>query len=176
MKYFAYGSNLCSGRLCERTPSASFVAVAKLRAHVLRFHKVGFRDGSGKCNAFATGIPTDVVWGAIYDLDAAEKRGLDRTEGLGCGYEENIVEVESTIGLISATTYVASPNATRSDLTPYVWYKDFVVAGAVEHGFSRSYIEAIRAVVSVEDPNEARAAENRQILSLSKLRGLQSWP
>ena len=171
--YFAYGSNLCSGRLCKRTPSASFVAVAKLRAHVLRFHKVGFRDGSGKCNAFATGIVTDVVWGAVYNLDAAEKHRLDRAEGLGCGYVEKIVEVESTSGQISATTYVASPDATRSDLTPYVWYKDFVVAGAVEHGLSREYIDAIRAVVAVDDPNKARAAENREILSPSKLIDLQ---
>ena len=89
---------------------------------------------------------------------------------------EKIVGVESTIGLISATSYVASPDVTKSELTPYLWCKDFVVAGAVEHGLSREHIDAIRAVVAVDDPNEARAAENRQILSPSKLIDLQPWP
>ena len=48
--YFAYGSNLHPERLRERVPSAESLGVARLEAHVLRFHKRG-RDGSGKCDA-----------------------------------------------------------------------------------------------------------------------------
>ena len=164
MKYFAYGSNLCSRRLRERTPSAVVVTAAKLRAHVLRFHKVGFRDGSGKGDAFDTGIATDVIWGAVYEIDASEKPQLDRAEGLGSGYVGKTVEVVSTRGRIVATTYVASPDAIRPDLKPYAWYKDFVLAGAIEHDLSSEYVAAVRAVASVHDPDEARAAEHRRIL------------
>lgn len=163
--YFAYGSNLCLRRIRDRTPSASVVARAKLSVHALRFHKVGFRDGSGKCDAYHTGMAADHIWGVVYALDADEKRALDRVEGLGCGYVEKIVDVEAAVGRISATTYVASPHATKPDLAPYAWYKEFVVAGAVEHGFSQEYVEAIRAVVAVDDPDEARATEHRRILS-----------
>ncbi len=159
-KYFAYGSNLCSRRLRQRTPSASVKAVGVLRAHVLRFHKVGFRDGSGKCDAFATGIATDVTWGAVFELDSCEKAWLDDVEGLGRGYVERLVRVETALGLIWATTYVASPDAIRSDIKPYSWYKNFVLAGATEHGFSRECVDAIRAVAAVEDPNVARTVEN----------------
>lgn len=52
VKYFAYGSNMCSGRLSERV-SCTFVAVARLAGHQLRFHKVS-KDGSSKCDAFHT--------------------------------------------------------------------------------------------------------------------------
>ena len=168
MKYFAYGSNLCSARLRERAPSAAVVAVATLRAHVLRFHKIGLRDGSGKCNALATKIVADVIWGAVYELEPADKSRLDRAEGLGRGYLERIVEVDAPGGLISASTYVASPDAIRSDLRPFPWYKDFVVAGAIEHDLPPEYVGAIRAARVVPDPNEDRAAENARVLSGAK--------
>jgi gamma-glutamylcyclotransferase len=96
VKYFAYGSNLCSRRLRARTPSAVVVAVSKLQAHVLRFHKAGFRDGSGEGNAFETGTATDVIWGAVYEIATAEKPQLDHAEGLGSGYVDRMVGVEST--------------------------------------------------------------------------------
>ena len=168
VKYFAYGSNLCSARLRERAPSAAIVAVATLRAHVLRFHKIGFRDGSGKCDAFATGIAADVVWGAVYEIEPADKSRLDRAEGLGLGYVERVVEVDAPVGPISATTYVASPDAIRSDLHPFSWYKDSVVAGAIEHELPLEYVGAIRAARVVQDPNEDRAAENARVLSGTK--------
>ena len=168
VKYFAYGSNLCSARLRERAPSAAVIAVARLRAHVLRFHKIGFRDGSGKCNAFATDVAADVIWGAVYEIEPTDKSRLDRAEGLGLGYLERGVEVDASVGLISATTYVATPDAIRSGLRPFSWYRDFVVAGANEHDLPLEYVGAIRAAVVVQDPNEDRAAKNEQVLSSAK--------
>ena len=38
MLYFAYGSNMCAGRLVRRVPSAREVGVARLSNHALRFH------------------------------------------------------------------------------------------------------------------------------------------
>ena len=129
LKCFAYGSNLCSIRLRERTPSASLVAVAKLEGHVLRFHKVS-KDGSGKCNAFATGNSTDYIWGAVFDIDSSDEDRLDRAEGLGYGYERKSVDVESTVGRISVFTYVASGvEAIRSDLRPYFMVQRLSTSG-----------------------------------------------
>jgi hypothetical protein len=51
----------------------------------------------------------DVIWGAVYEIATAEKPQLDHAEGLGRGYVDKMVWVESTGGSISATTYVASP-------------------------------------------------------------------
>ena len=48
--YFAYGSNLLTCRLRQRTPSARVVDRAILRQHELRWHKAA-TDGSGKCDA-----------------------------------------------------------------------------------------------------------------------------
>jgi gamma-glutamylcyclotransferase len=53
MRYFAYGSNMCSGRLRARV-TCDFVTTAKLAGYQLRFHKLS-RDGSSKCDAFRTG-------------------------------------------------------------------------------------------------------------------------
>ena len=171
LRYFAYGSNLCSRRLRKRAPSASLVAVAKLEGHVLRFHKVSRKDGSGKCDAFATGNPTDYMWGAVFDIDSTDRPRLDREEGLGLGYVEKSVDVESTVESISAFTYVASPEAIRFDLRPYSWYKGFVLAGAIEHDLSPEYVDAIRSVVAIEDPDEARGTMNEQFLSGDKCVG-----
>ena len=60
--YFAYGSNMCEGRLKARVPSADLMAVVQLQAHALRWHKRSV-DGSAKANALATGRDQDVVWG-----------------------------------------------------------------------------------------------------------------
>ena len=184
LKYFAYGSNLCSRRLRKRTPSAVVIAVARLEAHLLRFHKVGFRDGSGKCNAFATGRPTDHLWGVVFAIDPVEKSRLDHAEGLGAGYQEITVEVVSTAGRMAAFTYVAAADAIRGDLQPFTWYKEFVVAGAAEHGLAAEYVETIRVVEAVHDPNEARrAAHERTLYPEHVLEGVSSeastglsWP
>lgn len=140
------------------------VTVARLEGHVLRFHKVGCRDGSGKCNAFATGRSTDHLWGAVFAIDPAEKYRLDHAEGLGVGYDEITVEVDSATGSMAAFTYVAEADAIMSDLKPYIWYKEFVVAGAAEHDLSPEYVDTIRAIEAVHDPDEARRVSNEQIL------------
>ena len=59
MLYFAYGSNMCAGRLRGRVPSAVPVRVARLLNHSLRFHKRSDKDGSGKADACFTGEPED---------------------------------------------------------------------------------------------------------------------
>jgi cation transport regulator ChaC len=161
VKYFAYGSNMCSGRLGARVP-CTFVAIARLVGHQLRFHKVS-TDGSSKCDAYRTNSETDTVWGVVFDIPSAEKPNLDREEGLGKGYEDAQVVVELSDGTqLEALTYVASTDSVRSGLAPYIWYKAYVEAGAKEHELPEEYIaEAISSVEAVQDSDRARHERER---------------
>ncbi len=157
MFYFAYGSNMSIRRLCQRVPSARLVSVARLENHELRFHKKGFRDGSGKCDAYATGNTEHTVIGVVFDISIEEKNDLDRVEGLGAGYEAKTVQVASSTGeAILATTYYA----THIDFTlqPFHWYKEHVMRGVREHSLPESYAQTISGVESIVDPDSHRHA------------------
>ncbi len=159
--YFAYGSNLSSRRLLARTPSARCLTRASLSGHQLRFHKIG-RDGSAKCDAYATGRAQDQVWGVVYRLDQAEKPLLDQAEGLGAGYVEKTVRLTTEDGRsLQAFTYCA----TRIDpgLKPFSWYREHVLRGAQERGFPAAYCASIAAQETRPDADEARHARELAI-------------
>ena len=154
MFYFAYGSNMSSARLRARVASVRVVSLATLPGHALRFHKTG-RDGSAKCDAFATANANDVVIGVLFDLDAAHKTTLDRYEGLGAGYDDKRVMVTTPDGeLHAAVTYAATQIDTA--LAPYDWYLAHVLRGAREHGLPAEYLARIVAVTTRVDADRAR--------------------
>ncbi|MBI4189054.1 MAG: gamma-glutamylcyclotransferase [Betaproteobacteria bacterium] len=161
---FAYGSNMLTARLRERVPSAVAIGTGRLLGHVLKWHKRS-RDGSGKCDAEATGRIEDVVWGVLFELNAAEKPALDRAEGLNNGYVERQVDIITDRGTVSAVAYIAT--ATDPSLHPYHWYKAFVVAGAREHGLPQEYLQSLESAPSIPDPDSARAAQNERLLTAS---------
>lgn len=154
---FAYGSNMLSARLRERVPSARSLGIAMLHGHELRWHKVA-RDGSGKCDIVAAAESDQRVYGIVYEIPIAEKPWLDRAEGLGLGYEEQTKTVEMAGRLIHVLAYVATH--TQATLAPYSWYRALVVAGAEEHGLPASYVDGLRAVQSIEDPDPERHAKH----------------
>jgi len=159
---FAYGSNLCMGRLKGRVPSARVVTVASLAGHALRFHKRSRLDGSGKADAYETGRATDEVWGVVYEIDPAEKPDLDKAEGLGAGYDEKTVTLESDDGReIVALAYVATD--IDPDLVPYGWYKAHVVRGARQHGLPEEYVRRIEVQASSDDPKQDRVRRERSV-------------
>lgn len=161
IKYFAYGSNMSLSRLRERTPSAKRIGIYTLGAHTLRFHKVS-RDKSAKCDAFHTQNPNDFIVGVLFEIETAEKKDLDKAEGLGLAYEEKIVVVVDDEGVeVSATTYYATE--IDATLKPYSWYKNHVLIGAKEAALPEFYIQNIDAVECIEDPDQARAAQQRAI-------------
>lgn len=164
VRTFAYGSNMLTARVRERVPSAAAVAIGRLRAHTLKWHKRS-RDGSGKCDIESTGRNEDAVWGVVFELDAAEKPALDRAEGVGNGYVERQVDVVTDRGIVTASAYVAT--ARDPALRPYHWYKAFVVAGAKEHNLPPEYVQALEAVPSMRDPDNARTATNERLLTAS---------
>lgn len=162
--YFAYGSNMLTRRLLERTPSARVVGVAKLADHELRWHKVG-KDGSGKCDFVRAAAPQSCVHGVVFEIAVADKAALDLAEGIGKGYKECEVEVQTAHGATAVWTYCA----TNIDplAKPYTWYKALVVAGAKEHGLPSAHVAALEAAVAKEDPKPERAARNELLVAAS---------
>ncbi|MEO7937224.1 MAG: gamma-glutamylcyclotransferase family protein, partial [Burkholderiaceae bacterium] len=77
--YFAYGSNLLSLRLRQRTASAVAIGCGVLPGHVLRWHMASV-DGSGKCDVAVPGDGVGVVHGVVYRIDHGEKHLLDQAE------------------------------------------------------------------------------------------------
>lgn len=172
VRMFAYGSNLCIERLRARTPSAMVLDTAMLDGHTLRWHKKS-RDGSGKCNAFATGSLEDHVWGVVYELTPRDKAALDVFEGLGEDYFEKLVRVRAASGAaIEAVAYVANPLLLDETVRPYRWYKGYVVTGARQHGFPDAYRAALEAIEEHDDEDAERHAREWQVLeqALTRIR------
>ena len=160
--YFAYGSNMSTPRLRYRVPGCRFEFVARLPNYKLCFHKRS-KDGSAKCNAFRTAEPTDAVIGVVYEIPTNEKPALDRAEGLGAGYHEEIVPVLSPEGeKVTVHAYIADASFIDDILQPYSWYKNFVLAGAEEHRLPAEYVESrIGAVHAIRDPDPQREQARR---------------
>lgn len=148
---------MLTARLRYRVPSCVILGNARLPEHRLSFHKRSI-DGSGKCNAFFTGVEADAALGVIFEIPRNEKRELDRAEGLGGGYHEKSVMVILPDGAsIAAQTYVADTKYIDDNLRPYSWYKEFVTRGAQEHSLPREYIGlCIDSVSSRADPDRQR--------------------
>jgi len=156
--YFAYGSNLHPMRLMERVPSAKLVGVIELSEHSLTFHKKS-DDGSSKCNLLQTGVETDFVHGAIYEVEPEHKSELDRFEGIGYGYIDNQINLQHQGQEYTCFTYIAQRSHIFDHLKPYHWYKKLVVLGARYLQLPGSYISSIESVESVEDPDGKRREE-----------------
>lgn len=169
--YFAYGSNLHPLRLGRRTPSCRLLGVAKLAGHQLRFHKRSDIDGSGKCDVVRTGERRHTVMGAVYQIAAEELAVLDRIEGLGPGGYERITASVSLAGRsMPVFFYAATHTHIDSRLNPFAWYRDLVWYGAAWHGFPPGYVERIRRVSALADPDPARDAEHQALFQ-----AMQAW-
>ena len=167
MKYFAYGSNMLVRRLTHpsRAPSAAARGVATISGFAVRFHKVS-ADGSSKCTLVASDDELALAYGVLYELADADADRLDRVEGVHTGgYSRRSVQVRLLDGgTTDAVTYVAGERHIDPACVPFDWYRDLVVAGAVEHGLPQSYIDELAQVPAVSDPDAVRAARARRVL------------
>ena len=157
-RYAAYGSNLHPIRLQKRVPSATLLGTTQLDGYRLRFDKIGWKDGSGKCRIVAGG---GCVYLAIFEIPDAERAGLDAEEGVGLGYRSAELEVPD-FGLCS--TYVADRDAVDERVRPMDWYKEMVLLGCIAHEFPVFYVRAIEAVSAIEDSNAGRAREQWKLV------------
>ncbi|MET0006050.1 MAG: gamma-glutamylcyclotransferase family protein [Candidatus Thiodiazotropha sp.] len=161
MKYFAYGSNMSFNRLRSRTPSAHRIGVFELPGYKLKFHKIG-KDGSAKCNAYFTGIETDIVEGLAFEIDPCEIKTLDKVEDLGKGYEKKNVIVTNNQGVkLEVFSYFATN--INDSLLPFSWYKKHVLEGAESAGLSDKYISEIMDIKAINDPDSLRESRELKI-------------
>lgn len=158
---FAYGSNMPTGRLRQRCPSAVPLGVAGLPGFELRWHKKS-RDGSGKCDIVKVDHADACVYGVLYQIASAERTLLDKAEGLGAGYTEIEVQVRFKGEAVIANAYQAT--SCDPGLRPYTWYKAFVLAGAREHGLPGDYAAQLAAVEAIEDPDRGRHEKNLRLI------------
>ena len=79
MLYFAYGSNMDSGQMRQRCPSAQFVAIAKLPDHRLAFTRHAKDRDCGTCDGVPK--PGQDIWGVVFDISESDLRRLDESEG-----------------------------------------------------------------------------------------------
>lgn len=161
IRYAAYGSNLHPLRLNERIPAARLLGTGNVRGWCLQFHKRS-EDGSGKCNIL---LPGDGVYVAIYEMHEADKRKLDKIEGVGTGYRD------ATIGVPEfghCHTYLGSSSYLCNDLAPYDWYKEMVLLGCRKLDFPAFYTSAVDAVAASPDPDETRS--RRQWQTVERMR------
>jgi hypothetical protein len=157
---FAYGSNMCLGRMRCRVPSACPVAVAELRQFQLAFRKRS-GDGSAKGDAAWTGGPSDRVLGVVFEVCARDMRLLDTAEGKGSGYRVRWLEVTEvgSARTFKVRTYIATRSHIDPALKPYTWYRRHVLAGA-EHfrlgEIDPGYVERIANWAADPDPRPNR--------------------
>ena len=155
--YFAYGSNMYGDRLKSLAPSSKRLHIATLPEYRLAFDKVS-SDGSGKCHIKKTGVQTDVVYGALYMLEAKDWPALDARE---IGYRRVEVKVTTSDGDCIATTYVAE--TVDASLKPFDWYVGYVIAGAKEIGLPADYLDQINAIEMQEDTDLERSAKHKAV-------------
>lgn len=151
--YAAYGSNLHPQRLRERIRSATLRGTGFLRKYTLQFHKRG-QDDSAKCGLSDCGEGLHV---AVYAVSAADRKMLDRIEGVGKGYDVDEVRVP---GFGRCFTYVASRTHIDELLHPFDWYREMVLLGCLRHAFPATYCERVAALPVIEDPDLARRERN----------------
>lgn len=160
--YLAYGSNLHPVRLQSRVPSALFKGLVSIPGYRLCFHKRHHDDNSGKCNMFTTAQQHDIVYGAIYEMHAAEKSLLDQFEGTG--YRCDSMKVNLKDRTIDCFVYIAEDSHIDDALRPHSWYQKIVLLGAEHHNLPEDYLVQIRAVLAEDDPDKHRHEKHFQLI------------
>ena len=153
---------MSSRRLKSRVASARALGNGRLDGYVLTFNKISDKDGSGKCGIVKS--PGNHVFGMLFDVDEAEKKLLDRIEGLGYGYNQKTVKINrDSGGVLRAYTYI--PTAIDALLRPFSWYKRHVLEGAKEANLPPWYVDRIHAIEADKDPDTARERSELRIYS-----------
>ncbi len=142
MYYFAFGSNMNFQRMKgERCPTAEFICRGKLEGYRFVYDK----DPRSK-GAYANVIPADadVVWGAVWEVDAPSLEVLDKREGCNAHkkcYERKEMIIEGDDGEeYEAITYY---RAELQEAEPSAEYQAIVVQGGIDAGLPKDYIENV---------------------------------
>lgn len=169
--YFAYGSNMLTERLQNRCPSATPIGVALAKGHDICFGKLS-KDESGKATLI-TGSESDKVYGILFKIENHELLGLDRAEGVGCGYEQkDKFPVIFNNKEIYTVTYIAVKR--EQNLSPYDWYFALVLAGALQHKLPDDYIKKLFENTEFECDTDKKRLERVKALCILEQAGYKT--
>lgn len=190
--YFAFGSNLSSSQMSARCPGSAAVGLAFLPDYDFIINERGFANVVPSTTSSATTTTTATttattppttegddyrrggVYGVLYRLSSpAEKKRLDRYEGVPWAYEDLVLGVEQLSGsgassttpppTVRALVYVdrarVSPAAPRAEYVVRM-NKGIREAGA-EWGLPRGYVRDVmrRYIPAADDASSAAAGE-----------------
>lgn len=163
MHYFAYGSNLLEERLKLHVPSARCLGVGKLKGWQRVFH-LRSQDGSAKCDLIRATGADDELEGAVYEIDPAERPGLDAWEGLGVMYTQETAVADLTGAPTEVFFYIGNRSFMDPALRPYDWYLASVVAGARRLGLKDGTQRELMNIATWPDPDTARSERNWSLI------------
>jgi len=163
MLNFAYGSNLLAERLLARVPQARFVGAGWLPGWRFALN-VRSEDGSAKANAVHTARSSDVLHGALYELDDTGKLTLDRFEDVGGSYQLAHATAGTAAGPREVYLYVGGGSSLVEGLPPYDWYHGFIRAGARQRGLPADFIQWLESIRTTQDADATRAAANWRLI------------
>jgi len=166
LHYFAYGSNINLPHLrmylalhgVDNDDHVATFRPAMLHDHRLRtnYHTC---DGSGACNIEA--CRGYHVEGLVMRISAQVQDVLRRKEGWPVCYEEIAIQVMTDAGRITAMAYVVTPDRQLLHDTPVSpQYRELILEGAREAGFSSEYQRHLRHVL-----RPLQVAEGNRIFS-----------
>jgi hypothetical protein len=143
MYYFAYGSNMDSKRIAERTKSYEVVEGVVLECYKLVFNKqstdnpkIAFANIEKSENSRVEGILYNIDSFDILDKKESVPNNYIRLELKVCGKEKNYV----------AWTYIANPKKICNDCLPTKVYINYLLEG--KDYLSEDYYYKIKNVVT----------------------------
>lgn len=164
--YFAFGSNMLRQRLTvsDRCPSAVALGPAMAAGFRVTMWKRSM-DSSGK----ATLVEAEghAAHGVLYKIGLDELALLDKSEGVGFGYErDDALAVRWGAETVTAHAYIAAPGYTDATLVPFDWYAALCIAGADQHALPDHHVEALAAIPMRPDPEPQRETRQRALRML----------
>ncbi|KAK3283933.1 hypothetical protein CYMTET_8389 [Cymbomonas tetramitiformis] len=153
---FAYGGNLDPQRMAERVGSFNLREYACLKNWKVCFEKQA-GDGSGYANIVKS--EGDVVEGALYEIEPAAIRALDRYEGVASGHYRRVkaTVITKQSGDRECWLYVAEQSRCQRGLRPRREYLNHLLKG--QDIFTSFYTDRLRNV-PVHDSTQESAERN----------------
>ena len=135
--YFAYGSNLDIFQMLKRVGEWKTSRRACFEGWKLIFDKESKRWGGCTANIHRTDNPSDLVYGAVYEIRRSKLDVLSGYEGT----EPSIVDAKLEDGSpLPNAHYFSFPPSKKSGAVPAV-YKNAILDGLRQHGYGGDVIK-----------------------------------
>lgn len=140
-RYFAYGSNLNIFQMMKRVGEWTTSKRAYLEGYKLVFNVKSSRWGGCAANIRKTGNDGDKVYGVVYFLRAEKIPIMTSYEGRDPEY----LDVKSEDGSVIQEVAVYMWDTDKSSEIPPKAYRDTIMEGLTQHGFSQDVIEKVKS-------------------------------